>query len=56
VWFLRVDYLTDDENTKIIEIVQQIKLWYLTPATSMLLNFFRVALLIILSLLMNIKQ
>jgi predicted dinucleotide-utilizing enzyme len=24
VWFLRVDYLTDDENTKIIEIVQQI--------------------------------
>lgn len=35
-----------------VDSQQQIKLWYLTPATSMLLNFFRVALLIILSLLM----
>jgi len=31
---------------------QQIELWYLTPTTSMLLNFLRVALLVILCLLM----
>ncbi|SHE19005.1 hypothetical protein [methanotrophic endosymbiont of Bathymodiolus puteoserpentis (Logatchev)] len=31
-----------------VDSQQQIKLWYLTPATSMLLNFFRVALLIVL--------
>jgi len=31
---------------------QQIKLWYLTPTTSLLLNFLRVGLVVILSLLM----